>query len=431
MNTHQPSSSSLTKPNPPPGKNMKRAATSETTTHRSSSDGRGGIDTHPYQRGSVIEVIYGGGRVEDSDLEEDFEEDESYSKSCGLAAAGKKAKVAAVSGGNDHQKGLQEVRLADIIDRCQSDTPNHEDPAYRFKYYIHYRDYNRRMDEWITDPVRIVSPPSVGNAKVREMKKAKIKAEKAALQQQQQQHLESTEEASKRRKISSTNGENQSISPGGRLTVQRASSRRAIAAITNNNNNAGALNTTGSSTSANSTACEIEEEGNKNQNSSGSVLQTSTQSDENEQSRLTRRQRRKSRGNNDNESTQQNKTHTSASSLVTTFLPGQESIQDKVVTVAARELDEHEGLDEASLREHEEVTKVKNVAEVQLGKYRMNAWYFSPIPKDMISNGSTVDVLYVCEFTLNFFPRREELLRFQAKDLPRNKRHPPGNEIYR
>lgn len=73
--------------------------------------------------------------------------------------------------------------------------------------------------------------------------------------------------------------------------------------------------------------------------------------------------------------------------------------------------------------------KVKNVGEVELGKYRMSTWYFSPLPKDMMKNGY-VDVLYVCEFTFNFYVRKEELLRFQAKsDLTR--RHPPGNEIYR
>eukprot|EP00978_Attheya_sp_CCMP212_P037533 scaffold178002_cov46-Attheya_sp.AAC.1 len=101
-----------------------------------------------------------------------------------------------------------------------------------------------------------------------------------------------------------------------------------------------------------------------------------------------------------------------------------------VATIPAQELDEHEGLDEASLREHEEVTKVKNVQELELGQYRMETWYFSPIPKELLTDG-LVEVLYVCEFTLQFFARKEELLRFQAKELPKKQRHPPGNEIYR
>lgn len=74
-------------------------------------------------------------------------------------------------------------------------------------------------------------------------------------------------------------------------------------------------------------------------------------------------------------------------------------------------------------------SQVKNVGEVELGKYRMSTWYFSPLPKDMMKNGY-VDVLYVCEFTFNFFVRKEELLRFQAES-GLERRHPPGNEIYR
>jgi histone acetyltransferase MYST1 len=46
------------------------------------------------------------------------------------------------------------------------------------------------------------------------------------------------------------------------------------------------------------------------------------------------------------------------------------------------EHEEHEGMDEASLREHEEVTKVKNINRVNLGRFEMDAWYFSPFPKE-------------------------------------------------
>ncbi len=37
-------------------------------------------------------------------------------------------------------------------------------------------------------------------------------------------------------------------------------------------------------------------------------------------------------------------------------------------------------------------------------------------------------MLYVCEFTLEFFKRRSQLLRHLAK---LKQRHPPGEEIYR
>jgi histone acetyltransferase MYST1 len=102
-----------------------------------------------------------------------------------------------------------------------------------------------------------------------------------------------------------------------------------------------------------------------------------------------------------------------------------------VATIPAHELDEHEGLDEASLREHEEVTKVKNVANMELGEFRMETWYFSPLPKELLSEKGFIETLYVCEFSLRMFARKSELLRYQAREFPKNRRHPPGNEIYR
>mmetsp|Transcript_43353 Transcript_43353/g.104775 ORF Transcript_43353/g.104775 Transcript_43353/m.104775 type:complete len:494 (-) Transcript_43353:441-1922(-) len=101
-----------------------------------------------------------------------------------------------------------------------------------------------------------------------------------------------------------------------------------------------------------------------------------------------------------------------------------------VHTISAQELDEHEGLDDAALREHEEVTKVKNVAFLELGAYQMETWYFSPLPKELLSEQGYTEVLYVCEFTFSMFARKNELQRFQAR-LPSQSRHPPGNEIYR
>lgn len=101
---------------------------------------------------------------------------------------------------------------------------------------------------------------------------------------------------------------------------------------------------------------------------------------------------------------------------------------NKPTTVADMDHDEHEGLDEQSLIEHEELTKVKNIRYVQLGKYIMECWYFSPFPKEFYPNGY-IDCLYFCEFSLRFFKSKEELLRYQKKyDVPR---HPPGTEIYR
>ncbi len=430
MNTST-NAQSMKSSSPQLGKNLKRSS-SEISGARSNNSDRGGIDTHPYMRGSVIEVIYGGLRkVENSDLEEDYNDEDDE---VGIQDDFEK------ESNIKREKG--EIRLADIIDRAPSDTPNHEEPAFRFKYYIHYRDYNRRMDEWISDPHRIVSPPSVGNAKVREMKKAKAKAAKEEEERKNREKLRQSgnflEEGSKRRKISNIAQEGQTISPGGRTSSQRLSSRRAIAAISGSSASAsGITSSLSTSSNINPKKNSKPEDGKANSSSSNShpflsMDSNATGLEDNEQLRLTRRQRRKVRSQTteQNEPPQVEKSSMGLN-VITTLLPGQDNIKDKVVTVAARELDEHEGLDEASLREHEEVTKVKNVAEVQLGRYRMNAWYFSPIPKELLQNGNTVEVLYVCEFTLNFFPRKEELIRFQAKHLATDQRHPPGNEIYR
>lgn len=101
-----------------------------------------------------------------------------------------------------------------------------------------------------------------------------------------------------------------------------------------------------------------------------------------------------------------------------------------ITTIAELEHDEHEGLDEESLLEHEEITKVKNIMYVQLGRYKMECWYFSPFPKEFYENGFT-DCLYFCEFTFRFFRNKSELVRFHQQSLSQIARHPPGNEIYR
>ena len=47
------------------------------------------------------------------------------------------------------------------------------------------------------------------------------------------------------------------------------------------------------------------------------------------------------------------------------------------------EEEEHHGeFDQNALREHEEFTKVKNVERIELGRYEMETWYFSPLPQE-------------------------------------------------
>ncbi len=109
---------------------------------------------------------------------------------------------------------------------------------------------------------------------------------------------------------------------------------------------------------------------------------------------------------------------------------GSQTEDGKLTRTAKRkhEAEEHEEegeLDLATLKEHEEATKVKNINRVVMGQWRMETWYFSPFGKEY----DGTDVLYVCEFDLNFFARREQLERYLTTKCKLF--HPPGDEVYR
>lgn len=71
-----------------------------------------------------------------------------------------------------------------------------------------------------------------------------------------------------------------------------------------------------------------------------------------------------------------------------------------------------------------EVARVKNLNRLQIGKHEVDAWYFSPYPKEY----AHLPILYICEFCLSFFPSQMMLSRHRNRCAML---HPPGNEIYR
>lgn len=118
-------------------------------------------------------------------------------------------------------------------------------------------------------------------------------------------------------------------------------------------------------------------------------------------------------------------------------------------------------------------SQVKNVDKIELGRYEMTTWYFSPLPMEFhglkvraraalgalwcwpfprpsvqsqclahlpfpgpsvqsrfeaLSMPSAVQKLYFCEYDLAFFKTRDQLLRHLRKC---EMKHPPGDEIYR
>ncbi|KAE9027049.1 putative MYST-like histone acetyltransferase 1 [Phytophthora fragariae] len=140
-------------------------------------------------------------------------------------------------------------------------------------------------------------------------------------------------------------------------------------------------------------------------------------------------QRAKSRSSSNSKAAgSDRKDSTGADALARTRGQKRKTPDDQEFAPPEEEHDEHEGMDAASIREHEEVTKVKNVRFVEMGRFRMAAWYFSPFPKAYFPDGS-IDCLHFCEFCMAFFCHKRELAVHQERRVCN--RHPPGNEIYR
>lgn len=71
-----------------------------------------------------------------------------------------------------------------------------------------------------------------------------------------------------------------------------------------------------------------------------------------------------------------------------------------------------------------EIHRVRNLTRLQMGKYDIEPWYFSPYPDSF----SDVDLVYIDEFCLSYFDNKRAFERHRAKCTLV---HPPGNEIYR
>lgn len=74
-------------------------------------------------------------------------------------------------------------------------------------------------------------------------------------------------------------------------------------------------------------------------------------------------------------------------------------------------------------KEAEEITKVKNIPKIIMGKFEVNTWYYSPYPDEYYG-----EEMYVCEFCLKYMKERNTLVRHCAK-CP--SRQPPGKLIYK
>ncbi|KAM7539726.1 hypothetical protein Aperf_G00000044643 [Anoplocephala perfoliata] len=78
----------------------------------------------------------------------------------------------------------------------------------------------------------------------------------------------------------------------------------------------------------------------------------------------------------------------------------------------------------SSHHEQDTITRIRNIEWIQIGRYKIKPWYFSPYPEELMSE----PCIYICEFCLKYLKSDVCLKNHLKKCLYR---YPPGNEIYR
>ena len=71
-----------------------------------------------------------------------------------------------------------------------------------------------------------------------------------------------------------------------------------------------------------------------------------------------------------------------------------------------------------------EISRVRNLEKIQMGLHEIEPWYFSPYPAEF----TDCDMVYICGFCLSYFGSDLQFTRHRKKCTLQ---HPPGNEIYR
>ncbi|CAG9857220.1 unnamed protein product [Phyllotreta striolata] len=75
-------------------------------------------------------------------------------------------------------------------------------------------------------------------------------------------------------------------------------------------------------------------------------------------------------------------------------------------------------------KEHEQITKVKYIDRIQIGRFEIDTWYFSPFPEDYGRQSK----LWICEYCLKYM-RLEKSYKYHMSEC--TQRQPVGKEIYR
>ena len=74
------------------------------------------------------------------------------------------------------------------------------------------------------------------------------------------------------------------------------------------------------------------------------------------------------------------------------------------------------------------MTKIKNVEKISIGKYEVDAWYYSPYPDEYTGGENGNGILYICEYCLKYAKTKDVITKHCMKCTDHL---PPGKEIYR
>ena len=78
-------------------------------------------------------------------------------------------------------------------------------------------------------------------------------------------------------------------------------------------------------------------------------------------------------------------------------------LEDNKKTNTYMDNNENIGWDDKYVKQFFNSTKIKTVESIQVGMNWLEAWYFTPLPKEFHCK-----CLYVCDFCLNFFVKKKE-----------------------
>uniref|UniRef100_A0A914UVH8 histone acetyltransferase n=1 Tax=Plectus sambesii TaxID=2011161 RepID=A0A914UVH8_9BILA len=265
--------------------------------------------------------------------------------------------------------GTDKYRKSDTLDDAEILSIK-ADPYGEQRFYVHYIDFNRRLDEWV--PKESLRLDSV------QLPTKSSKASKAASE------TACSSRASTPDKESSLQGLPSKKNRKRKAQTQLSTSEVVSADVSDVSNPptpaaAVVTNSTSISSVTNST------------NTTNATNGSSTPNGTN--------------GTNGNNATPTNVAALLANLSTTPQLPRQTGSMSL-----------HQGEDA--------LTRIRNVEMVELGRFRMQPWYFSPYPIELTS----LSCIYLCEFCLKFVKSRKCLERHMTKCTLK---HPPGNEIYR